>query len=549
MSVDLARQFQGYVAGDPGALDGVTERDCFDPASPAIPAMLSQVGIETVQARLLPLVLAGGPASLRAYELLAGYYFAWGEWDLFHQLTVAFLPRLEAILGDRRMAEDRFTAWADAAIQIGYLSVAVNFQKLNSARDFEIERLDHIYTMIAERLSRRTCRVVAREAGGPPRIAHCVDFVNSLNNAIVKEVDTILECSSADQRLYILSTELCSSANRAPLSVFRFASHPSATTGRALLAKWAAAGRDIRIFAEPDSYCERIVAMHRFIKEEGIQTVFYHTGIASGMACVLSYLRPAPVQLNVHQGLPMFSRAIAATRFWVRGQAERYGRYFDGSHTAFVMPAILRFAPRSRTVARRATDGVCIATAGNRLPVMMDEAFVGLISRLLKRFPSARFEAFGLGEFSAVAERFARCGVAADRVCFRGHAEDLTAALAACDVFINTMTRGGGLVPAQAIMAGIPAVNIATVENGYPPDGTRFIDAQYLPADLDAMETFAVRLIADAEYRDRVAREQLERLRSLHAPAKTVPIYERLATCLRAGPEPRPAVEGIEWLT
>lgn len=549
MSADLAQQFQRFVVGEPNALDGVTERDCFDPASPAIPGILSDVGIETVQTRLFPVILAGGPASLRAYELLASYYFAWDEWDLFHQLTVAYLPRLEAILRDRRMAEDRFTAWADAAIQIGFLSVAINFQKLNSARDFEIERLDRIYATIAERLSRRTCRIVAREAEGPLRIAHCVDFVNSLNNAIIKEVDTILECAGPGQRLYLLSTELCSSANRAPLSVFQFTSHPSASNGSALLARWAGAGCTVRLFTEPDSYCERIVAMHRFICEEGIQTVFYHTGIASGMACVLSYLRPAPVQLNVHQGLPMFSRAIAATRFWVRGQAERYRQYFGGDHAAFVMPAILRAAPRRRKSARSAEAAVCIATAGNRLPVMMDEVFVGLIARLLTRFPSSRFEAFGVGEFSGVVARFARCGIAADRVRFHGHVEDLTAALAECDVFINTMTRGGGLVPAQAIMAGIPAVNIATVENGYPPDGTRFIDAQYLPADIEAMETFAVRLIADPDYRDCVAREQLERLTLLHAPERTVPMCERLAARLREGRERTPAVEGVEWLT
>jgi len=548
MNNGLAERFQAFLAGSSHVLDGVTEQDRFDGSSPLISGILLRFGIEMVQSRLLSLIHGGSPASLRAYELLAGYYFAWGEWELFLKLTTGFLPKIEEMVANRRMDEGRFTAWADAAIQIGHLSVAVNFQKLNSTRDYEIERLDSIYVAIADRLGRRAQGVASKAPGGIHRSAHCVDFVNSLNNAIVKEVDCILEYSSHDRKTYLLSTELCSIANRSPISLFRFASYPSAEAGRPLLAKWAAAGCGIRLFTTPDSYCERIVAMHRFIREEGIEVVLYHTGIASGMACVLSYLRPAPVQINAHQGLPMFSRAVTATRFWTHGQAERYRHYFDRRHAAFVMPAILKQIPRH---GRSRPPGlpVCIATAGNRLPVMMDEPFVALVARLLTRFPQTRFEAFGTGDFENVRAAFDRHGIAADRVRFNGHVEDLPAALAECDVYINTLTRGGGLVPAQAIMAGLPAINIATVEGGYPPDGTRFIEARYLPVDLDAMEEFAARLITDAGYRAVVARDQLARLQSFHSPEKTVPVYDELARCLLLQLQSAPTLEGVEWVT
>jgi glycosyltransferase involved in cell wall biosynthesis len=547
MSADLMERFQRFVAGDSAALNGVTEQDRFDPASPLIGKLPAEAGIEAIQSRLLPVILGGGPASLRAYELLACYYFAWGEWDLFYQLTGAFLKRMERVLTEPRLDDARFVVWADAAIQIGYTSVGINFQKLNSSREVEIECLDRIYATIARRLMRRAWRGAAPVVEGPLRVAHCVDFALSLGNAITKEVDMIVECTSERQQLYVLSTEINSAAVSMPLALFALRTAPSESLGQAVIRKWTAVGCTVGLFGKPESYCERILAMDRFIREEGIRAVFYHTGVASGMACVLSYLRPAPVQINAHCGLPMFSRAVTATRFWIRGQAERYLRHFGEDHAAFVMPAILSSEARGRPSGRPPAAPVRIATAGNRLPVMMDDTYVGLIVRLLKRFPSARFDAFGMGTFTEVEARFARLGIGSERVQFHGHAHDLTASLAECDVFINTMTRGGGLVPAQAIMAGIPAVNIATVENGYPPDGTRFIDAQYLPADLEAMETFAARLISDPDYRDCVARAQLERLQTVHSPEKTVPMYEQLAERLLT--ESRPVVEGIEWLT
>jgi glycosyltransferase involved in cell wall biosynthesis len=549
-SRSLETRFEAWLRGDDTALDTVTMADRFARDSANLVNTLSTLASDAINKRLNTALTFDSPASLKTYELLARFCFMDGEWHRFHKLSLAYLTHLESILNNGRLPDKPFFEWANAALEIAVLAVHINFAKLNSRAEYGYEIINRLYAIVARRLFRQ-CRSVSpdppiRSASGKRvRRAIYIDVIRSENNAIIKRANCFVEHDPDPAELLVLVGDIFSDKVESAFTTIRVTGPPSIQCAPDLTEKWRRAGATIRIL-EDTTFLGKIMAAHRMVAGAGLEAMIYHSGLASGVACVASYLRLAKVQIDCNGGLPMFSRAMDATRFWLRGQAERYAREFSAVNPAVLIPAIAYpcFVERTR---QPDPKEVRVATAGNRLSFMLDRDFLNMMARLMNRCPQIRFYAYGSGNLTAARRHLTDAGVAEERLHFPGSSNQLSQDLAQCDLYVNTFTRGGGFVPAQAIMAGIPAVNIATVENGYPPDGARFLDTPYLPPHVEALEALIVRLVEDTEFRLTSAKDQAVRLWKHQMPDRIVPKYWALAERLGRG-DVKPDIADLEWL-
>ena len=250
----------------------------------------------------------------------------------------------------------------------------------------------------------------------------------------------------------------------------------------------------------PLSFADQTGALARQIVRDEIDVLVYQTTYFQPVYNVLSWLRPAPFQVQLEHQQPEHSRALDLI-FTTRKAG------LEAATTVAPFPiSCVKSTPStvSRQTLGLPEDGLILVSA-NRAQRYAQESFWAEMLALLDKYPNTYFAAVGLADATA------HVGDRTDllpRIITPGHRDDVMAFYAASDVYVDLFPSGGGSSVIESITAGTPVVTFdqdlttpytVNVETLAEYVGEKALIAQN--GDLAAWRTIMSRLIEDEAFR------------------------------------------------
>ncbi len=278
------------------------------------------------------------------------------------------------------------------------------------------------------------------------------------------------------------------------------------------------------------------------IYADNVDVLIYSGSIMCPVSCLVSYLKPAPIQINMNIGASMFVKSLDCVTHFTKGSWQTEKEYWDqnGIRSQF-MPSGVDYSDDDTAVPLRNQLNVpqkaqLLVTCGNLLPQRMSREFQDIVIALLKSDHTAYYLVIGKGDFSTFKELLSQHGLL-NRVIFTGFRKDAAQLIKICDIYLNEFPEGGGHVVLEAMSASKPVVamdygGIVTSSAGASHVGEEF---SIKSKDFAAYRDFAYRLIKDEKLRNKVGQEMRRRYETVFSPQRMVKAFEDLAVELYQG--------------
>ena len=295
--------------------------------------------------------------------------------------------------------------------------------------------------------------------------------------------------------------------------------------------------RGVSFYAAPRDVdlVEAATALGKKILADDLDVVAYESSLACPIECVVADWRPAPVQVNINIGVPMYVDGIDCTTYFMRGNYEREAAYFAarGKRSLFLHGGIdleldLGEPPAKRDVGVPG-DTVILVTVGNRLEERMSADFVRCICDVLKANPRTVHMIIGMGKFVEQKRLFQEAGVLG-RVTFTGARNDVRHVVRVADVYVNEFPEGGAQSVMEAMAGGVPAVAMRYSDQHLHCCGAEYVgDEMTLGSrDFDGYIDLVNRLIRDGDFRRDRAEAARRRVEELYSFRGCVERFESL---------------------
>lgn len=269
--------------------------------------------------------------------------------------------------------------------------------------------------------------------------------------------------------------------------------------------------------------------------EDRIDIIFYHASMFSTADFLVSFWKPAPVQININIGAFMYSKKLDAVTYFVPSTYEQEkGLWEDLKITARLMPQGADFSDRitsaaqiSKTFYDFSQDTVVFVTVGNHLDTRMSERFLEIMSCQLAKDKCA-WLVIGDGDFTFQHSYLSSRGLL-KRVRFLGAQRDVFSFYMMADIYVNEFPQGGGMSVLEAMSAGMPVVALYAGEHHLENCGANYVGKEFALGDESAYADFLAQLTRDKEKRKEIGLIMKERYQKQCSPKIMVKAFEDLA--------------------
>ena len=251
----------------------------------------------------------------------------------------------------------------------------------------------------------------------------------------------------------------------------------------------------------PLSFLDQAGALAQQIVRDEIDILVYQTTYFQPVYNLLSWLRPAPFQVQLEHQQPEHSRAMDL--IFTTGKAG-----LEAATTVAPFPiSCVKNVPAqvSRHSLGLPQEGLIMVSA-NRAQRYAQEAFWTEMIALLDRYPNTYFAAVGLTDAAPhVGDRTDLLS----RIITPGHRDDVMAFYAVSDVYVDLFPSGGGSSVIESVTAGTPVVtfdqDLTTPYSVNAETLAEYVGEDALAApsgDIEAWRGIMARLIEDDVFRN-----------------------------------------------